>query len=86
MWEILRHITDEECYILGMDATFARPDWMIVTVLPVPPLSVRPAVVMYGSARNQVCCFIPDVLCVYFHFVFLFFPIVNPLHTVTVFL
>jgi DNA-directed RNA polymerase II subunit RPB1 len=57
VWEILRHIIDEECYILGMDPKFARPDWMIVTVLPVPPLSVRPAVVMYGSARNQVCYF-----------------------------
>ncbi|EEB13940.1 predicted protein [Pediculus humanus corporis] len=53
VWEILKHITDEECLILGMDPKFARPDWMLVTVLPVPPLSVRPAVVMYGSARNQ---------------------------------
>jgi hypothetical protein len=55
VWEILKHIVDEECFILGMDPKFARPDWMIVTVLPVPPLAVRPAVVMYGSARNQVC-------------------------------
>ncbi|XP_003425653.2 DNA-directed RNA polymerase II subunit RPB1 [Nasonia vitripennis] len=52
-WEILKHITDEESFILGMDPKFARPDWMIVTVLPVPPLAVRPAVVMYGSAKNQ---------------------------------
>lgn len=44
---------DEECFILGMDPKFARPDWMIVTVLPVPPLPVRPAVVMYGAAKNQ---------------------------------
>lgn len=44
---------DEECFILGMDPKFARPDWMIVTVLPVPPLAVRPAVVMHGSAKNQ---------------------------------
>ncbi|XP_057339128.1 DNA-directed RNA polymerase II subunit RPB1 [Microplitis mediator] len=52
-WEILKHIVDEESFILGMDPKFARPDWMIVTVLPVPPLSVRPAVIMYGSAKNQ---------------------------------
>ncbi|XP_034936021.1 DNA-directed RNA polymerase II subunit RPB1 [Chelonus insularis] len=52
-WEILKHITDEESFILGMDPKFARPDWMIITVLPVPPLSVRPAVIMYGSAKNQ---------------------------------
>ncbi|KAL9705875.1 hypothetical protein quinque_009393 [Culex quinquefasciatus] len=53
VWEILKHITDEECYVLGMDPKFARPDWMIITVLPVPPLAVRPAVVMFGATKNQ---------------------------------
>ncbi|XP_057378837.1 DNA-directed RNA polymerase II subunit RPB1-like [Daphnia carinata] len=53
VWEIFKHISDEECAILGMDPKYARPDWMIVTCLPVPPLAVRPAVVMHGSARNQ---------------------------------
>uniref|UniRef100_T1GP50 DNA-directed RNA polymerase subunit n=1 Tax=Megaselia scalaris TaxID=36166 RepID=T1GP50_MEGSC len=52
-WEILKHITDEECFILGMDPKYARPDWMIATCLPVPPLAVRPAVVMFGAAKNQ---------------------------------
>ncbi|ETN67346.1 DNA-directed RNA polymerase II largest subunit [Anopheles darlingi] len=53
VYEILKHITDEECYVLGMDPKFARPDWMIITVLPVPPLAVRPAVVMFGATKNQ---------------------------------
>lgn len=53
--EIFKNISEEHCVVLGMDPKFARPDWMIVTVLPVPPLPVRPAVVMHGSARNQVC-------------------------------
>ncbi|RUS82303.1 hypothetical protein EGW08_009935 [Elysia chlorotica] len=51
--EIFKRISDEECIVLGMDPKYARPDWMIVTVFPVPPLPVRPAVVMFGSARNQ---------------------------------
>ncbi|KAJ8311231.1 hypothetical protein KUTeg_011217 [Tegillarca granosa] len=51
--EIFKRISDEECIILGMDPKHARPDWMVVTVMPVPPLPVRPAVVMFGSARNQ---------------------------------
>ncbi|XP_013401160.1 DNA-directed RNA polymerase II subunit RPB1 [Lingula anatina] len=51
--EVFKRISDEECIILGMDPKFARPDWMVVTVMPVPPLAVRPAVVMHGSARNQ---------------------------------
>jgi DNA-directed RNA polymerase II subunit RPB1 len=52
VYEILKRISDEECIVLGLDPRFARPDWMIVTVMPVPPLCVRPAVVMFGSARN----------------------------------
>ncbi|XP_035714876.1 DNA-directed RNA polymerase II subunit RPB1 isoform X2 [Folsomia candida] len=51
--EIFKHVSDEECLVMGMDPKYARPDWMIISVLPVPPLPVRPAVVMYGSARNQ---------------------------------
>lgn len=53
VWEILKHVSEEECVIMGMDPRFAKPDWMLITVLPVPPLAVRPAVVMFGSARNQ---------------------------------
>ena len=53
--EIFKNVTDEDCSILGVGPQFSRPDWMVVTVLPVPPLPVRPAVVMHGSARNQVC-------------------------------
>lgn len=54
VWEIFRQVSEEECQILGMDPRFTKPDWMLITVLPVPPLAVRPAVVMFGSARNQV--------------------------------
>ena len=52
--EIFKRISDEESNIIGMNPKFSRPDWMLVTVMPVPPLAVRPAVVMFGSARNQV--------------------------------
>ena len=48
-------VIEEEIVVLGLHPKFARPDWMLITVLPVPPLSVRPAVVMAGSAKNQVC-------------------------------
>lgn len=51
--EIFKRISDEESMMLGMDPRYARPDWMVLTVFPVPPLPVRPAVVMFGSARNQ---------------------------------
>lgn len=51
--EIFRNISDDECIILGMDPKHSRPDWMIISILPVAPLSVRPAVLMYGTSRSH---------------------------------
>ena len=50
--EILRRISDEDCAALGFDVRFARPDWMVLTALPVPPPPVRPSVMMDASARS----------------------------------
>ena len=50
--EILRKISDEDVKLLGLDPTYARPDWMVLTVLPVPPPPVRPSVAMDG-ARSE---------------------------------
>lgn len=49
--EILRRISDDDCRVLGFDPRNCRPDWMILTVLPVPPPPVRPSVQMDASAR-----------------------------------
>ncbi|XP_039954795.1 DNA-directed RNA polymerase II subunit RPB1-like [Bactrocera tryoni] len=51
--EIFRNISDEDCIYLGMDPKHCRPDWLLISVLPVPPLSVRPSVLMYGSSRSH---------------------------------
>lgn len=71
--EIFKRISDDECQVLGMDHRYSRPDWMIVTVMPVPPLAVRPAVVMFGSARNQVKLLFRKTLpkCISNHFAYM---------------
>ena len=51
--EIFRRISDEDCIALGLDPRWARPDWMLITVLPVPPPPVRPSVMMDSSARSE---------------------------------
>lgn len=38
---------------MGLSPEFARPEWMIVTVLPVPPLAVRPSIQMDGSSTGE---------------------------------
>ncbi|KJE89904.1 polymerase II polypeptide A [Capsaspora owczarzaki ATCC 30864] len=50
--EILKRISDEDCRALGFNPEQGRPDWMIITVLPVPPMTVRPSVVMDSVARG----------------------------------
>lgn len=50
-YKILSQISDEDCRALGFDTRFTRPDWMLVSVLPVPPPPVRPSVMMDSSAR-----------------------------------
>ncbi|KAB1201777.1 DNA-directed RNA polymerase II subunit 1 [Morella rubra] len=34
---VLKRISDEDCQLLGLNPKFARPDWMILQVLPIPP-------------------------------------------------
>ena len=51
--DILKRISDEDCDALGFHPKYSRPDWMILTVLPVPPPPVRPSVQMDSSARSE---------------------------------
>ena len=48
-----QRITDENCRLLGFNPQFARPEWMMCTVLAVPPLTVRPSVVMDDNQRME---------------------------------
>uniref|UniRef100_A0A0E0KYK6 DNA-directed RNA polymerase subunit n=1 Tax=Oryza punctata TaxID=4537 RepID=A0A0E0KYK6_ORYPU len=50
---VLKHISDEDCLLLGLNPKFARPDWMILQVLPIPPPPVRPSVMMDTSSRSE---------------------------------
>jgi len=46
-------ITDRHVELLGFNPKFSRPDWMVCTVLAVPPLTVRPSVVMDDNQRSE---------------------------------
>ena len=50
---ILKGISDEDCVALGFNPDFSRPEWMILTVFPVPPPPVRPSVAMDAGARSE---------------------------------
>ena len=50
---IFKLTDDEEMEEIGLNLTYARPEWMILTVLPVPPPPVRPSISIDGSGQGQ---------------------------------
>jgi len=51
--DIFEKITDEDCRYLGFSELWCRPEWLICSVLPVPPPSVRPSVKQDDSQRSE---------------------------------
>ena len=50
---LFRRITDEDVDFLGLNRFWCRPDWMICTVLPIPPPQVRPSVIQDNNQRSE---------------------------------
>lgn len=50
---ILRRISEQELRNMGLNSDYARPEWMILTVLPVPPPPVRPSISMDGTGTGM---------------------------------
>ncbi|WP_174590188.1 DNA-directed RNA polymerase subunit A' [Methanocella conradii] len=49
----LEMIPDEDIEVFGMDPKNARPEWMVLTVLPVPPVTVRPSITLESGQRSE---------------------------------
>ena len=50
---LFRRIIDEDVDFLGLNRFWCRPDWMICTVLPIPPPQVRPSVIQDNNQRSE---------------------------------
>ena len=51
--ERLERIPDDVLRLLGMDPATCRPEWMILTVLAVPPVTVRPSITLDTGDRSE---------------------------------
>lgn len=51
--ERLERITDDDAFILGVNSEVARPEWLVLTVLPVPPVTVRPSITLDTGERSE---------------------------------
>ena len=50
---IFKRITDEDMEVMGFNPKWNRPEWMICTVLPVPPPAVRPSIIEENGQRRE---------------------------------
>jgi len=51
--ERLERISDEDLEVLGYNPRVARPEWMVLQVLPVPPVYVRPSITLESGIRSE---------------------------------
>jgi DNA-directed RNA polymerase subunit A' len=51
--EWFERIPDDDLTILDFDPNVARPEWMILQVLPVPPVDVRPSIILESGIRAE---------------------------------
>jgi len=52
---IFERITADDCEVLGLDPVHGRPENLIWSYLPVPPVCIRPSVAMEGASGRFVC-------------------------------
>jgi len=51
--ERLERINNEDLQLLGFNSKAARPEWFVLQVLPVPPLTVRPSITLESGIRSE---------------------------------
>ncbi len=49
----LEKISDDDLALLGINSATARPEWMIITVFLVPPVTVRPSITLESGERSE---------------------------------
>ena len=51
--ERLERIQEQDYLFVGVNPEVAKPEWMVLTVLPVPPVTVRPSITLETGERSE---------------------------------
>lgn len=49
----LEKITDDDMVLFGMNPEFVRPEWLVQTILSIPPVTVRPSITLESGERSE---------------------------------
>lgn len=53
VYRLLKSISDEDVEFMGLSRHWCRPDWLMCSVLPIPPPQVRPSVMQDNNQRSE---------------------------------
>ena len=49
----LEKIPDDDLEVFGINPNVARPEWMVFTVMPIPPVTMRPSITLESGERSE---------------------------------
>ncbi len=49
----LERLSDDDCELFGINAKTMRPEWAVLTILPIPPLTMRPSITLESGERSE---------------------------------
>jgi DNA-directed RNA polymerase subunit A' len=49
----LEKVRDEELKLFGINSKVTRPEWMVLTIMPIPPVTMRPSITLESGERSE---------------------------------
>ncbi|MFH1133525.1 MAG: DNA-directed RNA polymerase subunit A' [Nanoarchaeota archaeon] len=49
----MERIPDEDLEVFGINPHIVRPEWMVLTVMPIPPVTMRPSITLESGERSE---------------------------------
>ncbi|MBW2968324.1 DNA-directed RNA polymerase subunit A' [Candidatus Woesearchaeota archaeon] len=49
----MEKIGNDDIFLFGLDPAFVRPEWLVLTVLPIPPVTMRPSITLESGERSE---------------------------------
>ncbi len=49
----LERVPDEDLEVFGINPKASRPEWMVLTVMPIPPVTMRPSITLESGERSE---------------------------------
>ena len=49
----LEKLSDDDCRMFGLNSDVSRPEWIILTVMAIPPVTIRPSITLESGERSE---------------------------------